>query len=53
MESLLMALNQEYCIQRSSSQCYINKTLKIEMANALQISTRLKADHNLPASQFC
>ena len=42
-ESLLLALNQDYFSNVQQSQCYINKTMKIELANALQLFTRTKA----------
>ena len=51
-ESLLLALNQDYCSNVHQFQCYINKTMKIELANALHQFTRLKANHHLPYSQF-
>ena len=41
-ERMLLALKQNYYSNVPYFQCYINKSMKIELANALQPSTRLK-----------
>ena len=51
-ERLLLALNQDYCSNVQQFQCYINKTMKIELANALHQFTRLKAIHHLLILSF-
>ena len=41
-ERMLLALKRNYYSNVPFFQCYLNKTVKIELANALQHSTRLK-----------
>ena len=47
-ERMLLALKRNYYSNVPYFQCYINKSMKIELAHALQQSTRLKSNHHLP-----